>query len=107
MLLKLLRSRSAVNRKEEERGSDQHPPVLSTAQTVQINKQQEQWHRSCVMGKFFARTSTRAIAAPTGDSAPMVCTNVPKSCEEAGLVACLTTVHTTVGTLDGAPVMER
>ena len=59
------------------------------------------------MEKPFARTSTRALAAPKEDNAPMVCTNVPKSCEEAGLVACLTTVHTIVETPDGAPVMER
>ena len=59
------------------------------------------------MGQFFARTSIRASVIPKEGSATMVYTSVPKFCEVAGLVGCLTTGHTTVETLDGAPVMKR
>jgi len=59
------------------------------------------------MGQFFAPTSTRVSATPRGLHAARVCISVPKYFEEVDLVGWLFMGHTTVGTLDGAPMVRR
>ena len=59
------------------------------------------------MGSFFAQITTKASVAPKDHSAPRVCISVLKSFGVADLVGCLSMGRTTVGTLDGAPMVRR
>ena len=59
------------------------------------------------MGRHFAQTSIKAVAAARAHLAPRVCINVPKSFVMADLAGCHIMGHTTVEILDGAPMVMR
>ena len=59
------------------------------------------------MERCFAQISTEAVVAARDHPAPRVCISVPKSFGMADPVGCLIMGRTTVGTLDGAPMVMR
>ena len=59
------------------------------------------------MGKLFAQTGMQASAMLRGHRVTRAYTSAPKFLKVAGLVGCPITGCTTVGTLDGAPMVRR